>query len=61
MVRPLTKPTRMEVQMSDTPIEEMKVESASSGKDPKTRAILIALVVLWLVTLAALVGFAFKS
>lgn len=47
--------------MSDKPIEEMKAESASSGKDPKTRAILIALVVLWLVTLAALVGFAFKS
>lgn len=47
--------------MSDKPIEELKAISAERAKDPKTRRILIALAVLWLVTLAALVGFAFKS
>lgn len=47
--------------MSDRPIEELKAMSAEGGKDPKTRRILIVLLVLWLGTLAALVGFAFKS
>lgn len=39
-----------------SPLEEMKSESAQSAKDPKTRALLAALLALWLVTLAALVG-----
>lgn len=44
--------------MSDknSPLEEMKSESAQQAKDPKTRALLAALLALWLVTLAALVG-----
>jgi hypothetical protein len=42
--------------MSDKPIDDMKHESADSGKDPKTRTILAVLLALWLVTLAALVG-----
>lgn len=47
--------------MSDKPIEEMKAESASSGKDPKTRRILTGLAVLWLATLAILLGVLFNS
>ena len=39
-----------------SPLEEMKSESAQQAKDPKTRALLAALLALWLVTLAALVG-----
>lgn len=47
--------------MSDKPLEEMKAQSAERAKDPKTRRILIIVLALWLVTLAALVGFAYKS
>lgn len=47
--------------MSDGPIEELKTQSAERAKDPKTRTILIVLLVLWLVTLAALVGVAWRA
>lgn len=47
--------------MSDGPIEELKIQSAEGAKDPKTRMILIVLLVLWLVTLAVLVGVAWRA
>lgn len=47
--------------MSDKPIDELKAETAEKGKDPKTRRILVALIALWLFTLAALFGVLFNS
>lgn len=42
-------------------LEEIKAESSDKGKDPATRRILIVLVVLWLLTLAGLVGVGWKA
>ena len=44
-----------------TPLTDMKDESAAAGSDPKTRVILTVLLVLWLITLAALVGVGWKA
>lgn len=43
------------------PLEEMKAQSSKEGKDPATRRILIGLMVLWLLTLAALVAVAWNA
>lgn len=47
--------------MSDKPIDEMKLESKLKGKDRPTRTILYLLLALWLVTLAAFVGVAWRA
>lgn len=48
--------------MSDnTPLEEMALASSKRGRDPKTRKILLGVVALWLITLAALLGFAWNA
>lgn len=47
--------------MTHQQFEELKHESSIQGKDPKTRRLLIFAVVLWLITLAALVGVSFNA
>lgn len=44
-----------------SPIEDLKVEASRRGKDPKTRTLLIFLLVLWLVTFVALLGVAWRA
>lgn len=42
-------------------VDDMTVVSAKRGKDRRTRRILVSVVALWLVTLAALIGIAWKG
>lgn len=44
-----------------TPIDDMKHESAASAKDPRTRTFLVVVMALWLLTLALLVGVAWNA
>lgn len=44
-----------------TPLSDLTVASSHKGKDPKSRALLISLVVLWLITLMVLVGVAWSA
>lgn len=46
---------------SQSPIDDLKDESALKAKDPKTRRILFAVVVLWLLTLAGLLVIAWSA
>lgn len=47
--------------MNNDPLEDLTQISAKRGKDPKTRKYLVVLLVLWLLTLAALVGVAWNA
>jgi hypothetical protein len=46
---------------SNSPIDDMKDESAQKAKDPQTRRLLVGLGVLWLLTLAALFAIAWNA
>lgn len=44
-----------------TPFDDLKAESSRQGRDPKTRSVLVGLLILWLVTLAALLGVTWRA
>jgi len=46
---------------SQSPIEDLKSEATEKSKDPKTRRLLLILLVLWLITLGALLAIAWSA